>query len=61
MLGDKHLHIINVDVLSDWQSKALASAKSGRIRIDATEEPVVEITATNNGLISVDLLQPSMF
>jgi hypothetical protein len=60
MLHDKHLRIGERDVLADWLSKALGSAKSGTIKINFSDEPAVEITA-NNGKVAVNLLQPSIF
>ena len=61
MLDNKHLHISDADAITDWLSKALASAKSGRITINIADKPAATIDAETRGQILVDLLQPTIF
>lgn len=60
MLGDSHLHIDENDLLSDWLSKALRSAKEGMLAISFENQPAVKI-AISNGTLAVDLLEPTIF
>lgn len=60
MLGKKHLHIDEADQVGVWLSRAIASAKSGTIRIDRGDEKALTITF-NDRTVSVDLLEPKIF
>ena len=60
MVGDRHLHIDENDQLSDWVGKALRSAKQGVLAISFENKPAVKI-AINDGALSVDLLEPTIF
>lgn len=60
MLDNKHLHIGDADAITDWLSKALASAKSGRITINIADKPAATIDAETRQIL-VDLLQPTIF
>ena len=60
MVGGRHLHIDENDQLSDWVGKALRSAKEGVLAISFENKPAVKI-AINDGALSVDLLEPTIF
>jgi hypothetical protein len=56
MLGNDHLHIDENDVISDWLVKAMKSATSGTIKIDAENQPAAEIDISK-AKITINLLQ----
>jgi len=60
MSRSRHLHLDPLDQPSDWLSKALKSAKTGRLAIDFENRPAVRVTI-DNGTLAVDLLQPDLF
>jgi hypothetical protein len=60
MLGNDHLHIDENDAISDWLVKAMKSATSGTIKIDAENQPAAEIDISKDR-ITVNLLQPAFF
>ena len=60
MLGNDHLHIDENDVISDWLVKAMKSATSGMITIDAENQPAAEIDISKDK-ITINLLQPEFF
>src|SRR5687768_11935277 len=60
MLGNDHLHIDENDVISDWLVKAMKSATSGTIKIDAENQPAAEIDISKDK-ITINLLQPEFF
>jgi hypothetical protein len=60
MLGNDHLHIDENDVISDWLVKAMKSATSGMITIDAENQPAAEIDISKDK-ITIDLLKPEFF
>ena len=60
MLGNDHLHIDENDVISDWLVKAIKSATSGTIKIDAENQPAAEIDISK-AKITINLLQPEFF
>ena len=60
MMGKDHLHIDENDAISDWLVKAIKSATSGTIKIDAENQPAAEIDIFKDK-ITINLLQPAFF
>ena len=60
MFGKNHLHIDEHDQVSNWLSRALASAEAGSLTIDYNDHKAVEISV-NNRTIAIDLLAPQIF
>lgn len=60
MMGKDHLHIDENDAISDWLVKAMKSATSGTIKIDAENQPAAEIDISKDK-ITINLLQPAFF
>ena len=60
MFGNKHLHIDENDIISDWLVKALKSVTHGTIAIDTDNQLVAHIDISKDK-IAIDLLQPEFF
>ena len=60
MFGNKHLHIDENDIISDWLVKALKSVIHGTIAIDTENQLVAHIDISKDK-IAIDLLQPEFF
>src|SRR5829696_3788030 len=60
MFGNKHLHIDENDVISDWLVKAMKSVTHGTIAIDTENQLVAHIDISKDK-IAINLLQPEFF
>ena len=61
MLGKKHLHIDEDDLIVDLLVRSMTSAVGGTIKVDIGNEPAMRIDIDKDNRINVDLLQPKLF
>ena len=62
MLGKKHLHIDEDDLIVDLLVRSMTSAVGGTIKVDIGNEPAMRIDIIDkDNRINVDLLQPKLF
>jgi hypothetical protein len=62
MLGKKHLHIDEDDLIIDLLVRSMTSAVGGTIKVDIGNEPAMRIDIIDkDNRINVDLLQPKLF
>jgi hypothetical protein len=62
MLGKKHLHIDEDDLIVDLLVRSMTSAVGGTIKVDIGNEPAMRIDIIDkDNRINVDLLEPKLF
>ena len=62
MLGKKHLHIDEDDLIVDLLVRSMTSVVGGTIKVDIGNEPAMRIDIIDkDNRINVDLLQPKLF
>jgi hypothetical protein len=62
MLGKKHLHIDQDDMVVDLLVRSMTSAVGGTIKVDIGNEPAMRIDIIDkDNRINVDLLEPKLF
>src|SRR5215210_3280147 len=60
MFGNKHLHIDENDIISNWLVKAMKCVTHGTIAIDTENQLVAHIDISKDK-IAINLLQPAFF